>query len=197
MGKRPYIISLIVVFVFVWYYFIHLAFPVSLGFVNAVVAFSGTVLLGLSLLIGSLAKFVSFFNKFIDDRKTYGVFGYSLIAIHALLVILLLFGVQEETAIVPFVASLAFAVLAFGIFSIMGITSTKKWISLLGEKEWRRLQRTGYLALIFVIGHVALLDNGAFVTERISGQIVLSFLMLVVFLKLFSFVIFSSRNKRK
>ncbi|MEX0932616.1 MAG: ferric reductase-like transmembrane domain-containing protein [Candidatus Pacearchaeota archaeon] len=186
MEKRPYVVSLIVVLVFCWNYFIYLSRPFELNYINAVVAFSGAILLGFSMAMGSLAKFIRPFRRILNDRRKYGMIGYSLISLHVFLVMLIIFQ-NESPATMSFVVSIAFAVFSFAIFSIMAFTSSNKWIKSLGIEKWKKIQNLGYLALVFVIAHIALLANGAFVTQRLTGQIVLSFLMLVLLLKIFSY----------
>ena len=46
--KLPHLVSLLVIGAFAWYYLVFRAMPLSLGFANAIVAFSATVIIGVA-----------------------------------------------------------------------------------------------------------------------------------------------------
>ena len=192
--KTPYIISLLVIIALAWYYFIFSAFPISLGFINAVTAFSATIIISFSFFLGPLAKFINFFRKHLEYRKQFGFIGYSLAALHILLVVPLLL---EETQEIVFadVVSIAVAAAAFILFTLMAFTSTPKWLEKLGYENWKNLQRTGYVALIFVLIHITLLEKGIFLT-RTTGQIAISLILITIILRTLTLV-FRMQSKDK
>ena len=181
MRKRPYIISAIVILILLWYYFIYRAFPVNLGFVDSVVAFSAMILITFSFLLGPVARFVPLFKKQLIERKDYGLIGFSLAALHTVLIV---FKMISETDAITFgaVVSIVFAGIAFIVFLLMAVTSTKKWVKLLGYTNWKNLQRTGYLALLFVAFHVVLLENGVFL-NRLTGQVAIGLILVTLLLR--------------
>ncbi|HZX34133.1 MAG TPA: ferric reductase-like transmembrane domain-containing protein [archaeon] len=186
-NKLPIAVSAIVVALFAWYYFIFRAMAPSLGFVNAVVAFSAVVILTFSFLIGPLARFIPFFRNFLAHRKAFGLIGYALAGLHIIIVVPLLIGESNEITFAD-VASLAVAAVAFTIFTLMALTSTSRWVTTLGYENWKNLQRTGYLALIFVLFHVALLEKGVFFS-RLTGQIAIGIILLALLLRAIALVI--------
>lgn len=170
-----------VVSILSWYYFIFLGFPVNLNFLNSLVAFSATFLISISFFLGPISRFFPYCRQYLDLRKPIGLVGYAFAAFHTLLVVFVLL---EEAHEITFgeVASIGFAAIAFMIFTLMALTSTHNWVEKLGYKNWKSLQRTGYLALVFVIFHVVLLKQGVFLT-RTSGQVAISLVMVILFLR--------------
>lgn len=182
MNKRPLIISAIVILAFAWYYFIFKAFPVNMGFLNAVTAFSATIILSFSFFMGPLSNVIHWFKQYLHDRKEYGLVGYSLASIHLLLAIMIMLEPGREMFFAD-VGSLVFAGMAFVIFTIMAFTSTNKWVTQLGYDNWKMLQRTGYIALASVAAHIALLEEGVFLS-RDSGIIAINFILLILILRI-------------
>ncbi|MCR4368697.1 MAG: ferric reductase-like transmembrane domain-containing protein, partial [archaeon] len=170
----PYLICALIVAAFAWYYFIFRAFPVSIGFTNAVVAFSAVIVLGFSFILGPLAKFHNFFRAHLEYRKDFGLIGFSLASLHVLLVVPLLIQEGGEVTLAD-VVSIAVAAVAFMIFILMALTSTSKWMTTLGYENWKGLQRTGYIAIALLFAHMALLEQGI-LFGRLTGQIALGFI---------------------
>src|SRR3989338_2489575 len=187
---EPYLYSLIAIAVLAFYYFFAVQLHLRAGLLstaNAVIAFSSLFILGFSFILGPLAKFFIFFDKFLWYRKPFGLIGFGLAALHTLLVVFITVNSKTEVNLSD-LSSLAFAGIAFMIFTLMALTSTQKWISSLGYENWKNLQRLGYLAILFVAFHVALLENGVFLT-RITGQIAISFILLILFLRALTIVL--------
>jgi DMSO/TMAO reductase YedYZ heme-binding membrane subunit len=127
-------------------------------------------------------------------RKTFGLAGYSLAALHLGLAF---FNLLPEERAITFAdaGSLAFAAMAFIIFTFMAITSTSSWLIKLGYENWKSLQRTGYIALLFVLFHIALLENGVILT-RLIGQLVITFALVVMLLRGIVFVMGIKRKQK-
>ncbi len=178
MHTLPYALSAAVIAVLAWYYFIQQGFPVNLNFTNAVVAFSATVVLALAFLAGPVGR-IRRLKRALLYRKDFGLVGYALASVHVLLSAWL---VMDREAPIAYsdASSLVFAGVAFMVFTLMAITSTRSWVRHLGYANWKNLQRTGYVALAFVAIHIVLLQQGVFL-ERTVGQWTLS-LVLFVFL---------------
>ena len=51
------------------------------------------------------------------------------------------------------------AVLAFGIFFLMAVTSTADAVKKMGYVKWKLLQTTGYAALFFAVVHFVVLET--------------------------------------
>lgn len=178
---RPLAVTVLVLLAFSWYYFINLGFPVNAVFINAVVAFTATVLISLSFFLGPLTVVLPFLKRFIHDRKALGLWGYGFAILHTILVVFVLLGESREVGLAD-VTSLGFAAVAFLVFTLMALTSTNEWLKKLGYDNWKNLQRTGYIALLFVFAHIILLEQGIFLT-RLTGQIVLTIILIILFLR--------------
>jgi len=188
------LVSLIVIGAYAWYYFIYRGFPVSASFLNAVIAFSATIILTLSFALGPLTHWWAGIKRWRTYRKDFGLIGYALACAH--IVISAWYVIDRDGPIAYSDAmSLAVAALSFGIFSIMAITSNSTWIRKLGYENWKALQRTGYMALVLLFLHIALLSQGAFL-ERITGQVALGFIMLVLFVRAITVLIQFARHPR-
>jgi len=175
------LVSLVVIGAYAWYYFIYRGFPVSASFINAVTAFSATIILTLSFALGPLTHWFTAIKRWRTYRKDFGLIGYALACAH--IVISAWYVIDRDGPIAYSDAmSLVVAALSFGIFSIMAITSNSTWIRRLGYENWKALQRTGYMALVLLFLHIALLSQGAFL-ERITGQVALGFILLVLFVR--------------
>lgn len=184
--KVPITVSALVVIVLALYYFVYAARPVNLQFIDAVVAFSAVVIIAISYLIGSLARFMPKLAPFVHYRKEFGLIGYSVAVLHVILVVPLL--ISDTSAVtMGEVVSLAVAAVALMIFTLLALTSTNVWIKNLGYENWKNLQRTGYLALVFVLLHVIMLSNGAFL-GRTVGQVVIGFGLVVLLLRAIAFI---------
>ena len=178
---KAHAVAILVLAILSWYYFINLGFPVNIGFTNAVVAFGATFLIALSFFLGPLARIIPALKHDLIYRKTFGLWGYSLALIH---LILASFNIINEERVITLadLGSLTFAGIAFMIFTMMALTSTYKWMQTLGYENWKSLQRVGYMALLFVLIHIALIEQGVFLT-RTTGQIAIGFMMLILLLR--------------
>jgi len=175
-----YVVSAGVVAWLGWYYFIHRGFPVSVSFSNAVVAFSSMIVLTLCFALGPLSR-ISRLKRLRAYRKDFGLIGFALAALHTLLAA---WAVLDDADPIAFsdATSLAFAAVAFMLFALMAMTSTKSWVRALGYENWKVLQRTGYIALVAMLIHVLLLGQGVFWTRTI-GQIAITFVLAVLFVR--------------
>jgi len=183
----PTIVTLAVLAAYAWYYFIYRGFPISASFVNAVTAFSATVVLTLSFAVGPLTYWSRRIRRWRTYRKDFGLIGYALACAHIL--ISAWYVVDRDGPIAYSDAmSLVVAALSFAIFSTMAITSNSTWIRRLGYENWKALQRTGYMALVLLFLHIGLLSQGVFF-DRITGQIPLVFILAVLLVRAIVFVL--------
>jgi len=194
MQRVPHIISAFVVLMLSWYYFFSLGRPFSINYLNAIAAFSAVFIIGLSFLMGPIARFVPTLQQDLQFRKTFGLWGYAMACVHlALVPAVLLQGSREIT--LTDAASLAFAAVAFMIFTLMAITSTGKWIATLGYDNWKSLQKTGYVAMAAMIFHVALLEGGVFFS-RTTGIAAMAFILFVFLLRALVFVMSVEKTQK-
>ena len=136
---------------------------------NKAIALAATILIGLSFLLGPLARvFHHRFAHHLYLRKHLGIAGFGVAAVHAVISLVLL-----RPAYYPriFAGSgrlnaqgevfLLFGILAFLIFTAISVTSLPPIESHMHPAQWKFVQRLGYLAYAFVLLHVGFLGwNG-------------------------------------
>jgi DMSO/TMAO reductase YedYZ heme-binding membrane subunit len=181
------IVTIAVLTAYAWYYFLYRGFPVSASFVNAVTAFSATVLITLSFALGPVTYWIARIRPWRTYRKDFGLIGYALACAH---ILISAWYVLDRDGPIAYsdAMSLTVAAVSFAIFSTMAITSNSTWIRRLGYENWKALQRTGYMALVLLFLHIGLLSQGAFF-ERITGQIALFFMLAVLLLRALALLI--------
>lgn len=138
-------------------------FPLFIS--NKAIALSATILIGLSFLLGPLARFFpKVFVPHLYLRKHLGIIGFGLAAMHALMSLTLLnpayyskFYNQGGKFNLLGESSLLFGILSFLIFSVIFITSLPPMERHMHPQQWKVVQRLGYLAYIFVLAHVVIM----------------------------------------
>lgn len=138
---------------------------IPLFILNKAISLSSVVLIGLSFLLGSLARFWS--NLFVSRlylRKPLGILGFALAAIHTLISLLLFnpayypkFFTGTGQLNLTGELSMLFGVLALAIFSTVALISIPQVADSMDAKQWLFVQRTGYLAFILVGLHVGVM----------------------------------------
>lgn len=151
LASIPYII------LFSGYYSISVFRPTSLveivlkGFTN-----TGYVFIGFSLLIGTLAKFWNFFDKYLHYRKQLGIIGFLYIMIHGI-VGTLIYVFPNPNILWESFWAIALGLLAlYGFFICMMISEV--WvIKALGPQRWRKILRyTSFTAYTLAWWHILL-----------------------------------------
>ena len=135
---------------------------------NKAVALSATILIGLSFLLGPLARF--FPKAFVSQlylRKHLGVIGFGVAALHAVMSLVLLnpsyyprFYLEGGKLNLVGESAMLFGILSFLIFSAIFITSLPPIERHMHPNQWKVVQRLGYLAYIFVLMHVGIMGYG-------------------------------------
>lgn len=141
------------------------------GAVNKAVADASVVLIGLSMLLSSVCYFWNFADTLIIYRKHLGLVGFAFAVVHLLLSSTSLLRLLDPTAwtngsLYPVLTAL----IATFIFTIMTVISNNHAARELGGVRWRGILRTGYIALIFVLLHVALLKMSRWVSWWQTGM---------------------------
>lgn len=163
------------------------------GLLNKAVADTAVILIGLSMALSGLCYFWDIFDTKIIYRKYLGLMGYAFTLVHVLLstraFAKFLDPVAWETgSVLPVIE----ATMATAIFTIMALISNAYSAKELGGVTWRRILRTGYIALIFVLMHVALLKakhwmewwQSGFGAPPIASLMVSIFILLVLLLRI-------------
>ena len=138
-------------------------FPLFVG--NKAFSLAAVFLIAASYLIGKSSKlFGGDAGKRLILIKFCGLMGFSLAAIHALMALLIVsphyypkFFSEGGRMNLTGELSLLFGVLALWCLSITAITSLPFMYEAIGADRWYRGQRMGYLALMLVAAHVAVM----------------------------------------
>lgn len=138
-------------------------FPLFIA--NKAVALAATILIGLSFLLGPLARFWP--NQFAPHlylRKHLGVIGFGVASLHAIMSLVLLnpanyprFYFEGGKFNLAGESSMLFGILAFLIFVAISITSLPPIERHMHPNQWKTVQRFGYLAYFFVLMHVGIM----------------------------------------
>ncbi len=140
-------------------------FPLYIS--NKAISLASLVFIAISYMLGSLAKFIpNVFVKALPSRKFFGLLGFGLAAVHALISAIIFspayygrFFAENGKLNLNGELILAFGILAFFTFLIVAITSLPSIAEKLDNKEWLAMQRLGYLGLIFLLLHVFILGR--------------------------------------
>lgn len=132
---------------------------------NKAAALSATILIGISFLLGPLARFwPNQFSPHLYLRKHFGVIGFAMAALHAIMSLVLLnpanyprFYLQNGKFNLIGESSMLFGILSFLIFSAISVTSLPPIEKHMHPNQWKLVQRFGYLAYIFVLLHVTIM----------------------------------------
>lgn len=133
---------------------------------NKVFALSSVIIIGLSFVLGPLAKFwpQTFVPK-LYLRKSLGVFGFGTAAVHAVISSSIIspayypdfFDAAGKINLIG-ETTLLFGILAFSIFLIVAVSSIPAIEEKMGMERWKSVQRFGYLAYFLVLLHVGVMD---------------------------------------
>ncbi len=129
---------------------------------NKAIALAAVVFIALSYDFGPLARFwPKAFVPELPARKFFGLLGFGLAAVHALISLLIFspayypkFFAEGGKLNLTGELSMLFGVLAFFIFLAAALTSLPPVAASMGRRQWQAVQRLGYLAFFLVLLHV-------------------------------------------
>lgn len=160
--------------------------------VNKSLADTGIILIGFSMGLSGICYFWNLFDRFGIYRKHLGMVGYAYALLHLLLSWDALTQIWNPQWSDTFPTAPVAGLIATLIFTFMAIISNTFAVKHLGGKLWRRLQRTGYLAIVFVWLHVVVLRfpswskwvSDGFPSWPTTSLITAIFMLLVLILRL-------------
>jgi len=144
---------------------------------NKAIALAAVVFIALSFVLGPLARvWPGIFTRFQYLRKYFGLLGFSLGAVHAFISLLIFtpayyprFFTDAKLNIIGEL-SMLFGVISFFIFLLVAISDIPSVERSMKYDAWLKIQRTGYLALFFVLLHVFVMGfEGWFKPETWPG----------------------------
>ncbi|MBI2045417.1 ferric reductase-like transmembrane domain-containing protein [Candidatus Pacearchaeota archaeon] len=124
---------------------------------NKAFAISSIFLIGISFLIGPLAKFFDYFKNKIRYRKEIGVMGFLFALVHAIISLFFLGDNFPKEWFIENQISVIFGVASLAILMLVTCVSNNFSIVKLGYKKWIFIQRLAYLALILAAVHFIIL----------------------------------------
>lgn len=160
-------------------------------------ALSGATLVSAALIIGPLAKLTKY--NFIVHRRTLGVWGFTFIIMHMLMVLSYIYNFNLSNALSPldpFVNPPIFGAIAFLIFLPVYLTSTDWAVDRLGFKKWKSVHRLVYFAYIFAVLHYTLVSPRWFSNPANFLLLALTVVALVVQVIAFLKTIKRTRSKK-
>ena len=179
------IISFIIFLIFFALYFDSNFFLYS---INRLAAITGLALISLSLLLSPLSRLFFTYSFLVVLRKPIGLIGFAFIFVHFFISFLFIFGGDIANIFKSpkqLVVSLGF--LAFVIFLLMAITSTKKAVELLTYEKWKLLHRFGYIALFLALLHFIFMRTNPITGLQIHflGYVVIFIALLALLLRIY------------
>ncbi|MEK7546810.1 MAG: ferric reductase-like transmembrane domain-containing protein [Patescibacteria group bacterium] len=169
---------------------------IPLFIANKAIALSALIIIGLSFVLGPLARFwPQIFDSKLYLRKPLGVLGFGTAALHSLISLAILspayyprfFDLGGKMNFIG-ETSLLFGVLAFLVFSAVSIASVPAIEERMKPGHWKSVQRLGYLAYFFTLLHVAIMgfkgwfDPASYQYGLISITLISSLFIILVFL---------------
>ncbi len=133
----------------------------SLKELNKVAALAAIGLIAITFILGPLSKiFPKIFSQFLFTRKFIGLSGFVFAFLHALYSVIVIYELDLNKMLFanPKIVGFISAVISLFIFFLMSITSTEKAVKVMGYKNWKTLQTTGYIALFLAILHFIILE---------------------------------------
>ena len=180
--RKTATIMSVVILAVVWYVYSSISnFWVT---ANLTMAVSGTVLIGLSFLLGPIFRWFLPGNDPSEYRKIFGMLVFGLIAIH----VLISFSFRSASTFKECnELSVIAASLSFIIFALLASTSSSLVIEGIGYEKWVTIQRTGYIALVLAMIHFYLVGKERFIGSLL-GQIVYIIVSLAILTKIVQIV---------
>ncbi len=198
--KQTFIIVGVVFAIFViQHYFRRFGQPIETIYFKILfnsIALTGTILLGLSYILGPLARlWPKKWTSKLELRMPLGIIGVGFITLHAFLALIILNPAYYSKMFAESgklntlgELSILFGVIGFITFIIIAITSLPQIAENMGRAAWKKVQKLGFWILGLSTLHFAILKwRGWFVWENWhngipSGTLVATTFILIVFL---------------
>lgn len=146
-------------------------------------------LLGVTLVVGPLARLIPAVDILKAHRKFWGISSFVIALVHVGLVYVYFykFDVTKFFNFAhPKYPGVLSGILAIIILFLVTMTSNNKALTKLSPNVWKAIQLTSYLAMALAVGHFYLMEQvqGILVIKRFLGQITFVFAILVIALRI-------------
>lgn len=199
---ETYLFSLLV-FVASGFYIFLTGGTFDLVFANRALAASAIILVGLSFALSGITYFTPFFHKRLAYRKQLGVIGFAYGLTHAVISLFFLkpvfiFPASLFQNPIPFV----FSTLTIILFAVMTIVSNFGIPQKIGAQTWRKILRSGYIGIVFLMIHFGILSLSEWklwflFSKPILPPISLLLFIFSTFVLILRLALFISLKKRK
>ncbi len=193
-----HLFSLIVlVGVLLFYFQIETFLQTSTGFVffttvSKAFGYAAVLTGSMTFLLGPMSRiFPKQFAHFLKFRKALGLWSVLFLFVHSIIFLQTFYNWNFSNFMnfdSPYGVSFTSAIFSLIIFIVMTVTSTMGAVKKMGVKNWKRIQRTGYFALIFGAFHFVLFPSSGFI-ETLHGQLLLTFVIFAIVLKILSMIL--------
>ncbi len=185
---KVHLIALIIFLVIIGFYFFTQEGN-QLKILNKASGYAGVLLGSIVFMLGPLSRFYpKTFAQDLKFRKPLGLWAFVFILIH-FLISMELYYKWSFSAFLNFdnLLGITFtaALISFVILALMSLTSTSKAVKTLGYKNWKFLQRTGYIALLLGAVHYSLIPGNVFFNS-VHGMLLSLIVVLALILKVYS-----------
>ena len=137
----------------------------------SVLAGTSGILLAMSFSLSSFGYYFNFLDSKLVYRKYFGLVGYFLALIYALLTAFLYPAIYAYSLPGSLLTiEVGFAVAAMGILTVMALVSNKKAITILGGRLWKNILGLGYIAYALLIIRGIFLDSALW-ADVLNGEI--------------------------
>ncbi len=167
---------------------------------NKVFALAAIGIISIVFLLGPLSKlFPAKFGHFLYMRKTLGIIGFGIAALHAIYSFIEFY---KFSLVKMFIENAKFigivsATVSLLIFFIMTATSTKNMMVRLGYQKWKAIQTFGYVALALALLHFYLYETKPDIGLDVRPFGMLFFYLPIAALLLRAIIIFMKTPEHK
>lgn len=171
---------------------------IPLYIANKAIALTATILIGMSFLLGPLARFwPKKFENQLYLQKYLGIFGFGIAALHAIMSLTIFdqsyypryFDATTGKMTLGGETALLFGILAFLIFASIAVTSLPSIEEKMQPAQWKSVQRLGYLAFFFVLLHVGVLGYRGWLNPESYSYGLISISLITALFIIFVFVL--------
>jgi sulfoxide reductase heme-binding subunit YedZ len=146
-------------------------------------------LLGITLIVGPISRFVPGLQFLRANRKFWGITSFFIALTHLILVMKFYF----PGTLAPFLniysskfTGVMSGLTALVLLAAISLTSTKRVAAKLPSHAWKRIQTASYLVLFLAILHFYNMESflGVLIIKRLLGKIAIIFSLIVIFVRL-------------
>lgn len=157
----------------------------SITAINRFFGLEAIFLIIVSLSIGPIITLKSGFSELHESRRAVGISSFVFLFAHFFITMQTSFNFDPSYIFLD--NGLIIGFIAYWVLLIVTITSMDYAIKKLGQKNWKRVQRLTYIAIILAIIHFLAQSNGL-LAGNLSEILILIFTILMILLQIIGFL---------